>query len=137
MIEPGAVSKALEQEVLGELRRQGIVLWLDKDESYTVFVDQLAARHGSGEFPFPVLGFRGSFLELLFQLEPYGNALDKQPLLLHMPGFNEASIRQTPVLELYEPGFRFRKALDTLIREPAIARADLSPSISASTFASP
>jgi hypothetical protein len=122
MTEPGAVSKALEQDVLGELRRHGIVLWLDKDESYTAFVDQLAARHGSGEVPFPVVGFRGSFLELLFQLEPYGNALDKQPLLIHLPGFNETSIRQTPVLELYEPGFRYRKALDTLIREAATAR---------------
>ena len=122
MTEVGAVSKALEQEVLGEVRRQGIVIWLDKDALYTSFVDQLAARQAKGDFPFPVVGFRGSFLELLFQLEPYGNALDKQPLLIHMPGFNEESIRQTPVLELYAPGVRYRKALDTLIREAATAR---------------
>ncbi len=123
MTEAGAVSKALEQDVLGELRRQGIVVWLDKDASYTGFVDQLVARQAKGEFPFNVVGFRGSFLELIFQLEPLGSGLDKQPpLLIHMPGFNEETIRQTPVLELYAPGVRYRKALETLIREAATAR---------------
>jgi len=118
----GAVSAALEQEILGELRRQGIVVWLDRDNSYTRFVDGLAARRARGDFPFPVIGFRGSFLELLFALEPFGSGIEKQPLLIHMPGFHEDSIRQTPVLELYETGVRFRKALDTLIRETATAR---------------
>jgi hypothetical protein len=120
--EPGPVTKLLEQEVLNEVRRQGIVIWLDKDNAYTGFVDGLASRHAQGEFPFPVAGFRGSFLELLFQLEPYGNGLDKQPLLVHMPGFNEETIRKTPILELYAPGVRYRKAVDTLIREAATAR---------------
>ncbi len=118
----GLVSAVIEKEVLGELRRQGIVVWLDKDASYTHFVDELAARQAEGEFPYPVVGFRGSFLELLFQLEPFGSGLGRQPLLIHMPGFNEESIRKTPVLELYEAGVRFRKGLDTLIREAATAR---------------
>jgi len=118
----GPVSDAIEQEILGELRRQGIVIWLDKDASYTRFVDGLAAKQARGDFPFPIVGFRGSFLELLFKLEDFGSGLDKQPLLVHMPGFTEQSIRATPVLELYEPGVRFRKGLDTLIREAATAR---------------
>ena len=118
----GAVSSALEQEIVGELRRQGVVVWLDKDNSYTRFVDELVARQAKGEFPFPVVGFRGSFLDLLFKLEPFGSGLDKTPLLIHMPGFNEESIRKTPVLELYEPGVRFRKGLDTLVREAATSR---------------
>ena len=118
----GPVSSAMEQEVLSELRRQGIVVWLDKDNSYAHFVDELAAKRSRGEFPFPVVGFRGSFLELLFKLEPFGSGLDKTPLLIHMPGFNEESIRKTPVLELYEAGVRFRKGLDTLVREAATSR---------------
>ena len=118
----GPVSNVIEQEILGELRRQGIVIWLDKDATYTRFVDDLAAKQARGEFPFPVIGFRGSFLDLLFKLEDFGSGLDKQPLLVHMPGFTEQSIRATPVLELYEPGVRFRKGLDTLIREAATAR---------------
>lgn len=122
MTEVGAASLALQQEVQNELRRQGIVVWLDKDKAYSTFVDRLAARHGSGEFPYPVVGFRGSFLELLLHLEPYGSGLDKQPLLIHMPGFNEESIKGTPVLELYEAGARFRKRLDTLIRETSSGR---------------
>jgi hypothetical protein len=118
----GPVSTVLEQEILGELRRQGIVVWLDKDALYTRFVDELIAKHANGEFLFPVVGFRGSFLELLFKLEDFGSGLDKNPLLVHMPGFTEQSIRSTPMLELYEPGVRFRKGLDTLIREAATAR---------------
>jgi hypothetical protein len=118
----GPVSAVLEQEVLGELRRQGIVVWLDRDAAYTRFVDDLAAKHARGELPFPVVGFRGSFLELLFALEPHGSGLDRQPLLVHMPGFNEETLRQTPVLELYEAGVRFRKGLDTLIREAGAGR---------------
>jgi hypothetical protein len=118
----GPVSTVLEQELLGELRRQGIVVWLDKDATYSRFVDDLVSKHQKGDFPFPVVGFRGSFLELLFKLEDYGSGLDKQPLLVHMPGYTEQSIRGTPVLELYEPGVRFRKGLDSLIREAATAR---------------
>jgi hypothetical protein len=97
-------------------------VWLDKDKSYTGFVDDLVAKRAKGEFPFPVVGFRGSFLDLLFKLEPYGSGLDKQPLLVHMPGFNMDSIRKTPILELYEPGVRFWKGIDTLIREAATSR---------------
>jgi hypothetical protein len=118
----GPVSAVIAQEILGELRRQGIVVWLDKDSNYTRLVDDLAAKQVAGEFPFPVVGFRGSFLDLLFKLEPFGSGLEKQPLLIHMPGFTEQSIRATPILELYEPGVRFRKGLDTLIREAATAR---------------
>lgn len=122
MAERGPVSKALEHEITNEVRRQGIVVWLDRDQSYTSFTDDLAARHARGEFPYPVVGFRGSFLELLFQLEPFGSNLEKSLVLVHMPSFNEETIRATPALELYEMGVRFRKALDTLIREAATGR---------------
>ena len=59
---------------------------------------------------------------MMLALEPYGNGLDPEPLLLHMPGHTEESIRHTPMLELYAAGFRFRKALATLIREAASGR---------------
>jgi hypothetical protein len=119
----GPASRALANELLGEIRRQGIVVWLDKDASYTRFADSLTPPEARGAFPAPVVGFRGSFLDLLFALETHGNDLDRQPLLVHMPGFNEETIRRTPVLELYEAGVRFRKGLDTLIREAAAGRA--------------
>ncbi|WP_437320723.1 hypothetical protein [Sorangium sp. So ce385] len=60
----GPVSAAIEQEVLGELRRQGIVVWLDKDGHYTRLVDDLAAEQARGEFPFPAVAVRGSFLDI-------------------------------------------------------------------------
>lgn len=122
MPELGLVTAALEQELKKELRQRGIVVWLDRDEVYTPYVDDLVARHTSGDFEPPVVAFRGSFLEAVLALEAYGSSLDNQALLIHMPGYNEETIRVTPVLEMYEPGFRFRKALDTLVRDVASGR---------------
>jgi hypothetical protein len=115
----GLVSATLEAEVLREVRRRGTVVWLDKDGTFTGFVDALIARNPTE----PILAFRGSFLELLLALDPHTNGLDARPLLVHMPGFTEQSIRDTPVLELYALGSRYRKALDTLVREAAVGRA--------------
>jgi hypothetical protein len=121
-VSAGLIATALEQELLGELRRHGIVIWLDATKAYTPFVDGLADRAKTNDFPFPVVAFRGSFLELILALEPFGSGLDNAPLLIHMPGYTEESIRTTPVLELYEPGFRFRKSPETLVREVAAGR---------------
>lgn len=115
----GPVSQALREEVADLARARGVVIWLDKDSHYTEFVDELVAQHAQREFVYPVVPFRGSFLEQMLALEAYGTHLDNQPLLIHMPGHNEESIRKTPMLEFYEPGYRYRKSLPTLVREVA------------------
>lgn len=119
---PGLIASALEQELMGELRRHGIVVWLDATGTYTTFIDKLAAKAQAGEFPFPVIPFRGSFLELILALESHGSELDSAPLLVHMPGFTEETVRKTPVLELYEAGVRFRKSPETLVRDTAAGK---------------
>ena len=122
MVQPGPIITALEDEVKGELRQHGIVVWLDKDGHYTAYVDQLVQRYEAEDFPFPVVPFRGSFLEMLLALEPYGNGDNPDRVLIHMPGHTEESIRKTPLLELYRAGTRYRRALDTLIREAATGK---------------
>ena len=117
MSQLGLISSALEEEIKEKLRKYGIVVWLDKDKNYSTYVDRLVERHACGEFFAPVVAFRGSYLEMLLALEPYNNREDPDRLLIHMPGHTEESIRKTPVLELYHAGYRYRKALDTLIRE--------------------
>ena len=116
------VSDRLEQEIRTELRQKGVVIWLDKHAHYSALVDGLVAKRARGDFPFPVVPFRGSFLELLFALEDFGSGLDQAPLLVHLPGFTDETLRTTPLLELAAPATRFRKGLDTLIREAAAAR---------------
>ncbi|MBP7675930.1 MAG: BREX-6 system phosphatase PglZ [Thermoanaerobaculia bacterium] len=116
------VSAALESAVREEVRLHGIVFWLDRDGAYTPFVDCLLKRRSEGLFPVPVVAFRGSYLDTLQALEPYGSGLDPEPLLVHLPGFTEESVRSTPLLELYETGVRFRKALDTLVRDAAAGK---------------
>ncbi|MBV6628077.1 MAG: BREX-6 system phosphatase PglZ [Rivularia sp. (in: Bacteria)] len=124
MSELGVITSVLEKEVKKELRQHGIVVWLDKDAYYSAYVDTLVERHVNGDFFAPVIAFRGSYLEMLLALEPYCNGLDKERLLIHMPGHTEETIRKTPILELYHAGFRFRKALDTLIQEAATGRVN-------------
>ena len=122
MPEPRLVTAFIENELAGELKRRGIVVWLDKDAHYVEYVDDLAERHAAGDFPYQVVPFRGSFLEMMLALEDLEGGLDPTPVLIHMPGFTEDAMRTTPLLELYRAGFRHRRALDTAIREAATGR---------------
>ena len=51
--------------------------------------------------------------------------VEKAPLVVHLPGFNEETVPQTPLLELYEAGVRYRKALSTLVMEAAAGQVRL------------
>ncbi len=118
----GPVSAQLARELEGVIRRHKTVFWLDSTSAYSGFVDALAARHRAGEAPYPVVGFRGSYLETILELQAYGSSLDKPSLLVHLPGFRPASVRETPLLEMYEPSHPFEKSLETLVREAATGR---------------
>ena len=114
------LSEALEREVGTKVRERGLVVWLDREGHYSEWVDSLA---GSSRFRFPVVAHRGSFLETLLALEGHGEGLDPEPLLIHVPGFTDATIRTTPLLEAYKAGTRFERALETLVREVAAGQA--------------
>ncbi len=116
------IAAELEKQVTARLREKGLVFWLDREGHYTRFVDGLQLRHQEGQFFAPVVAFRGSFLETLLALEPYETGLDPTPLLLHLPGHTDVSVRGTPLLEAYKCGTRFERALDTLVREVAAGR---------------
>lgn len=116
------VSAHLEAELRDYTRQHGLVYWLDKEGLYTGLTDELALRHAGGTFPFPVVGLRGSYLEAMLDLERLFDTVDPTPLVLHLPGHNEESVRSTPLLELVRPGRRFRKGLETLVVEAAAGR---------------
>ncbi len=118
----GPITAKLESELSSRLRNHSLVVWLDKDGHYTDYVNQLAERRSQGNFFAPVVAFRGSYLEMMLALEPYGNQVTPDILLIHMPGHTEETIRKTPLLELYRAGYRYRKALDTLVREAAAGK---------------
>jgi len=100
----GPIAAALEEEVKRELRQRGIVVWLDKDTHYSGYVDSLRERHQAGSFFAPVIGHRGSYLDMVLGLARYGNGLDPEPLLIHMPGHNEESVRKTQYCRRYPCG---------------------------------
>lgn len=122
MLTLGPLSENLESELSSRLRNQSLVIWLDKDSHYTHYVDQLIERRAQGNFFAPVVAFRGSYLEMMLALQDYGNKAVPDILLIHMPGHTEDTIRKTPVLELYRAGSRYRKALDTLLKETAAGK---------------
>ena len=115
----GPISTALEAELRQQVQRSGIVIWLDRDGHYSPLVDQLQALRAEGALPYAVHGFRGSHLALMLDLDAVAAGSDPPRLLIHLPGFTEDTVTQTPVLGLYRSGTRFRKALGTLIREAA------------------
>ena len=113
------VSAALEAELRQRVQQNGIVIWLDRDGHYTQLVDQLQAQRADGDLPYAVHGFRGSHLALMLELNAVAAGSDPPRLLIHLPGFTEDTVKETPLLGLYRSGVRYRKALDTLIREAA------------------
>ena len=118
----GPVSACLEADLRTWVRRHGIVVWLDMDNHYSGFVDRLTAARAAGELPYEVQAFRDSYLDLMLKLEPCVRGAGKTPLLIHLPGFNEESVRETPILELYMAGARYRRSLDTLVTDAAAGR---------------
>ena len=118
----GPVSAALEASLRHRVQQQGIVLWLDMSDDYSGFVDRLRAERSAGKLPYEVCSFRGSYLELMLQLEAQAGGIEKGQLVVHLPGLNEESVKNTPMLELYRAGIRYRKKLDTLITETASGR---------------
>jgi hypothetical protein len=117
--EPGPISTALEAELRKQVQQNGIVVWLDRDGHYSQLVDQLQAQRADGQLPYAVHGFRGSHLALMLDLDAVAAGSDPPRLLIHLPGFTEDTVKETPLLGLYRSGVRYRKALDTLIREAA------------------
>lgn len=115
----GPVSAALESELRTWVRKHGIVIWLDLDDHYAAFVARLAAARRADALPYAVHTFRGSHLALMLELADLTGGVEKTPLVVHLPGFNEERVKQSPLLELYAAGVRFRKALDTLVNEAA------------------
>jgi hypothetical protein len=118
----GPVSEVLEADLRTWVRKHGIVVWLDLDGHYTSLVDRLVAVRASGRLPYEVKAFRGSHLDLMLSLEGLVGGAEKTSLVVHLPGFNEDTVRQTPSLELYSAGVRYRKSLDTLVNEAAGGR---------------
>ena len=116
------VSAALEADLRTWLHKHGIVVWLDRDASYTSFVDHLIRQQSNGTLPYAVHAYRGSYLDLLLALERAVTGSDPPRLVLHLPGFTEDDVREGPLLELYEAGARYRKALPTLVSDAAAGR---------------
>lgn len=122
MTELGPVSAALHSELREMARQRGIVVWLDKEGSYTGFVDRLLADEAAvGSVP--LRAFRGSYLALMLGLENLEDGVTMTPLVIHVPGHTEDSIADTPLFELYRAGSRHRRALSTLVEEAAHGHA--------------
>ena len=116
------MSGVLENELRQKVRRHGLVVWIDSSGAYSSLVQQLQTMRAAGEVTYDVFTFRGSFLELLFEIEPFTGGTSAKPLVVHMPGFNLESMRETPLLELYLAGTVFQKGLETLIAEASAGK---------------
>jgi hypothetical protein len=119
----GPVSTALEADLRKWVQRHGIVVWLDLDGHYGDFIGRLAELRIEEKLSYDVYSFGGSHLELLLALEHVASGNEKPRMVLHLPGFNEDTVRSTPLLELYLAGMRYRTKLETLVKNAAAGQA--------------
>ncbi|MCC6811540.1 MAG: BREX-6 system phosphatase PglZ [Deltaproteobacteria bacterium] len=114
----GPVSETLAVEIAIEMSSNPVVYLLDSEANYTAFIDGWASVA-----PYPVLAFRGSHLELMASLAKHANGVNATPLLVHLPGFNDETVRHSPFYEVCAAGKRMQKALATLVTDAAAGRA--------------
>lgn len=114
-------STLLAAEVAKRVRERGLVVWIDAEGQFTDLVDGLAT--GAFAFSYPVVPFRGSYLELMLALEPYNGGLLPEHVLVHLPRLNKDTVAETPVFELFKAGKVFEKNLVSLVREAAVGVA--------------
>jgi hypothetical protein len=115
----GVVKSYLTELLKKDLKAKGLCVWLDSQSEYSEYVEESLV---CDSFPYPVLMFKGSFLELMMQLAPHFAAKDNQPCLIHMPGFNQRSIKETPLLEAYKAGKELQFNLKTTVRHAAAGK---------------
>ena len=118
----GVIADHIKRKLEQDLRTRGLLVWLDKDDEFTSLVDTWKEQKHQGLFHYDIFGFRGSFLELMVESRDVLSARDVPKCVIHMPGFNEQEIKETPVLEAYKAGQRWRVSLSTMIREVAQGR---------------
>lgn len=114
-------SETLVQEVKHKVRENGLVVWLDAEGTYGGLADALAA--GSFGFTYPVVSYRGSYLELMLALRNYGNGVRPEHLLVHLPGLNKDTVKETPAYELAAAGKVYERNFGTIVREAAVGVA--------------
>lgn len=115
----GPVSTALAADLKQHVVQHGVVLWPDRAGAFTDFAEALLRRQAEGLLGFDVVTYRGSFLELMFDLEHRVAGVTRPPLLIHLPTFDERAARGTPLLELIEVGHLFQKPLADIVAEAA------------------
>ncbi|ETR74235.1 MAG: PglZ domain protein [Candidatus Magnetoglobus multicellularis str. Araruama] len=112
------IKKKLEKDI----RTSGLLVWLDKENEFIHLVDTWINQKKEGLFPYDIFAFRGSFLELMIEAKEVLSDKYMPKCVIHMPGFNAHEVKQTPVLEAYKAGKRWRISLHTMIREAAQGR---------------
>ena len=118
----GVIAEHIQRKLEKDIREKGLLIWLDKEDEFTPFVDALIQSRKEGNFPYDVYAFRGSFLRLMIESKEILSGKNIPKCLIHMPLFNEQEIRETPILEAYKAGQRWRVSLETMVREAAQGR---------------
>ena len=118
----GVIAEHIKKKLEQDLRTKGLLVWLDKENEFSDLADTWIEQKKEGKFHYDIFAFRGSFLELMIDSKDVLSGRDVPKCVIHMPGFNEQEIKDTPVLEAYKAGRRWRVSLATMIREAAQGR---------------
>ncbi|MFO0605015.1 MAG: BREX-6 system phosphatase PglZ [Polyangiales bacterium] len=111
------VSDALLRELRATLRAHGLVVWCDPHNLWRSLSQRLLCdvEHlGS-----PMIAFGGSWLAWLDLLGERPQGRDRSPLLLYLPGLDDAALRESPAFPLVQMGHRFEPDVAAVLRNAA------------------
>ncbi len=109
----GGLKKQLLRELKNKLGTEDVLFWLDTD---SLFLKTVLEMETSGEFPFPLVRFRGSFLEAIGEINGYLQKISVEKFLLYIEGVTGAEIEKSPFYETYLLAGQVRMDLSFLVR---------------------
>lgn len=116
------VSSVLKELTWQQVRRGlPIHIWLDPEGDYQQFVAELQ----QSELPYQVIVFRGSYLEVMLDVDTLLSGIDAPRTLIYLPHHDEKRAQASPLLEMILSGECYTLPLTNLVKEAAAGRCSV------------
>jgi len=100
------------QELKNLFIKEEIIFWLDTD---SVFMELVDTWEKNGDLKFPILRFRGSFLESMLEINRYLGKQYNDKFLVYLEGVSESQVEMSPFYETFLNAKRVQFSLSALV----------------------
>jgi len=109
------LTEHLRNRVEDEANRKSPLVWIDTKREYKEVVTQW--KESGNELRYPIYAFDGSFLELMLAAREPLSRKSPAPCVIYLPGFDEGSLKKTPIYEAATAGKAWSVSLERIVRE--------------------